>query len=152
MSVVAGDRTRAMASFKRAQIGGLALAVTAGIGLAAAAGAPNGTPVTAPAIEPSKLAAAPSEPATAAAASDESRSAARESGEGKNETPALPKAAAAYASADPEAPNQANLVQSAIDSKVDGIALTLSTPNAFQAVVQNAQKALQDSARLRPQE
>ncbi|GJE05857.1 Membrane-bound lytic murein transglycosylase F [Methylobacterium jeotgali] len=104
MSVVAGDRTRAMASFKRAQIGGLALAVTAGIGLAAAAGAPNGTPVTAPAIEPSKLAAAPSEPATAAAASDESRSAARESGEGKNETPALPKAAAAYASADPEAP------------------------------------------------
>ncbi|MEC4611585.1 substrate-binding domain-containing protein [Tsukamurella tyrosinosolvens] len=42
---------------------------------------------------------------------------------------------------DPQAPNQANLVQAAIDSKVDGIALTLSTPNAFQAVVQNAQKA-----------
>ena len=42
---------------------------------------------------------------------------------------------------DPQAPNQANLVQAAIDSKVDGIALTLSTPNAFQAVVQSAQKA-----------
>ena len=34
---------------------------------------------------------------------------------------------------DPEAPNQANLVQSAIDSKVDGIAVTLAKPDAMAA-------------------
>ncbi|MCV7433315.1 substrate-binding domain-containing protein [Mycolicibacterium bacteremicum] len=34
-------------------------------------------------------------------------------------------------SADPEAPNQANLVQSAIDSGVDGIAVTLAKPDAM---------------------
>ena len=32
---------------------------------------------------------------------------------------------------DPEAPNQANLVQSAIDSRVNGIALTLAKPDAM---------------------
>ncbi|AKE40266.1 ABC-type sugar transport system, periplasmic component [Corynebacterium kutscheri] len=41
-------------------------------------------------------------------------------------------------SSDPQAPNQANLVQSAIDAKVDGIALTL--PNA-QAIGPVAKKA-----------
>ena len=34
---------------------------------------------------------------------------------------------------DPEAPNQANLVQSAIDSGVKGIAVTLAKPDAMQA-------------------
>ena len=34
-------------------------------------------------------------------------------------------------SADPDAPTQANLVQSAIDSKVDGIAVTLAKPDAM---------------------
>lgn len=43
-----------------------------------------------------------------------------------------------YAS-DPQAPNQANLVQSAIDSNVDGIAVTI--PNA-QAIGPTAQKAV----------
>ena len=38
-------------------------------------------------------------------------------------------------SADPEAPNQANLVQAAIDSKVDGIALTLAKPDAMAPAV-----------------
>lgn len=42
-------------------------------------------------------------------------------------------------SSDPQAPNQANLVQSAIDSKVDGIAVTM--PNA-QAIGPVAQKAV----------
>lgn len=42
-------------------------------------------------------------------------------------------------SADPEVPNQANLIQSAIDSDVDGIALTM--PNA-QALGPTAQKAV----------
>jgi simple sugar transport system substrate-binding protein len=42
---------------------------------------------------------------------------------------------------DPQAPNQANLVQTAIDSKVDGIALTLATPSAMAKVVQSAQTA-----------
>ncbi len=37
---------------------------------------------------------------------------------------------------DPEAPNQANLVQSAIDSKVNGIALTLAKPDAMAPAVQ----------------
>ena len=36
---------------------------------------------------------------------------------------------------DPEAPNQANLVQSAIDSKVNGIALTLAKPDAMAPAV-----------------
>ncbi|GAB3216455.1 substrate-binding domain-containing protein [Mycolicibacterium hippocampi] len=39
---------------------------------------------------------------------------------------------------DPEAPNQANLVQSAIDSGVDGIAVTLAKPDAMQAAVNAA--------------
>ena len=40
---------------------------------------------------------------------------------------------------DPEAPNQANLVQSAIDSNVDGIAVTLAKPDAMQAAVKAAE-------------
>ena len=40
---------------------------------------------------------------------------------------------------DPEAPNQANLVQSAIDSGVDGIALTLAKPDAMAAAVKAAE-------------
>src|ERR1700761_7757188 len=40
---------------------------------------------------------------------------------------------------DPEAPNQANLVQSAIDSGVKGIAVTLAKPDAMQATVQAAE-------------
>jgi simple sugar transport system substrate-binding protein len=39
---------------------------------------------------------------------------------------------------DPEAPNQANLVQSAIDSKVNGIALTLAKPDAVAPAVKAA--------------
>jgi simple sugar transport system substrate-binding protein len=39
---------------------------------------------------------------------------------------------------DPEAPAQANLVQSAIDSKVDGIALTLAKPDAMAPAVKTA--------------
>src|SRR5690242_8636808 len=39
---------------------------------------------------------------------------------------------------DPEAPNQANLVQSAIDSGVDGIAVTLAKPDAMKGAIQNA--------------
>jgi simple sugar transport system substrate-binding protein len=42
---------------------------------------------------------------------------------------------------DPEAPNQANLVQSAIDSKVDGIALTLAKPDALAPAVKAAEAA-----------
>ncbi|ACY22791.1 periplasmic binding protein/LacI transcriptional regulator [Gordonia bronchialis DSM 43247] len=41
-------------------------------------------------------------------------------------------------SSDPEAPNQANLVQSAIDSKVDGIAVTLAKPDAMAPAVRKA--------------
>jgi len=39
---------------------------------------------------------------------------------------------------DPEAPNQANLVQTAIDSGVKGIAVTLAKPDAMQAAVKAA--------------
>jgi simple sugar transport system substrate-binding protein len=39
---------------------------------------------------------------------------------------------------DPEAPNQANLVQSAIDSKVAGIALTLAKPDAMAPAIKAA--------------
>src|SRR5712672_3374442 len=39
---------------------------------------------------------------------------------------------------DPEAPNQANLVQTAIDSGVKGIAVTLAKPEAMRAAVQAA--------------
>ena len=39
---------------------------------------------------------------------------------------------------DPEAPNQANLVQSAIDSGVDGIAVTLAKPDAMAPAVKAA--------------
>ena len=42
---------------------------------------------------------------------------------------------------DPEAPNQANLVQSAIDSGVDGIAVTLAKPDAMRAAVERANAA-----------
>lgn len=41
-------------------------------------------------------------------------------------------------SSDPEAPNQANHVQSAVDSGVDGIAVTLAKPDAMKLAVQNA--------------
>ncbi|GHF78420.1 sugar ABC transporter substrate-binding protein [Streptomyces thermodiastaticus] len=41
-------------------------------------------------------------------------------------------------SADPNAGNQANLVQNAIDQKVDGIAVTLAKPDALKAVVGKA--------------
>ncbi len=40
---------------------------------------------------------------------------------------------------DPEAPNQANLVQAAIDSGVDGIAVTLAKPDAMQGAVKAAE-------------
>ncbi|MBB2992420.1 simple sugar transport system substrate-binding protein [Mycolicibacterium iranicum] len=42
---------------------------------------------------------------------------------------------------DPEAPNQANLVQSAIDSNVDGIAVTLAKPDAMAPAVKAAEAA-----------
>ncbi|MEE3852938.1 substrate-binding domain-containing protein [Gordonia sp. LSe1-13] len=41
-------------------------------------------------------------------------------------------------SADPQAPNQANLVQAAIDSDVDGIAVTLAKPEAMAPAVSRA--------------
>ncbi|MGW4334683.1 substrate-binding domain-containing protein [Rhodococcus koreensis] len=44
-------------------------------------------------------------------------------------------------SSDPEAPNQANLVQSAIDSQVDGIALTLAKPDAMRTAAASADAA-----------
>ncbi|MBD0321815.1 MAG: substrate-binding domain-containing protein [Aldersonia sp.] len=44
-------------------------------------------------------------------------------------------------SADPEAPNQANLVQSAIDSNVAGIAVTLAKPDAMAPAVAAAEAA-----------
>jgi simple sugar transport system substrate-binding protein len=40
---------------------------------------------------------------------------------------------------DPEAPNQANLVQTAVDSGVKGIAVTLAKPDAMKAAVQNSE-------------
>ncbi|GHH29049.1 sugar ABC transporter substrate-binding protein [Streptomyces lanatus] len=43
-------------------------------------------------------------------------------------------------SADPNAGNQANLVQNAIDQKVDGIAITLAKPDAMKDVVSKATK------------
>ena len=39
---------------------------------------------------------------------------------------------------DPEAPNQANLVQTAVDSDVKGIAVTLAKPDAMKAAVEAA--------------
>jgi simple sugar transport system substrate-binding protein len=42
-------------------------------------------------------------------------------------------------SSDPEVPNQANLVQSAIDSGVKGIAVTLAKPDAMKAAVEGAE-------------
>ena len=42
---------------------------------------------------------------------------------------------------DPEAPNQANLVQAAIDSGVDGIAVTLAKPDAMRAAIERANAA-----------
>ncbi|MGA5603541.1 sugar ABC transporter substrate-binding protein [Streptomyces griseoincarnatus] len=44
-------------------------------------------------------------------------------------------------SADPNAGNQANLVQAAIDQKVDGIAVTLAKPDAMKGVIGKADKA-----------
>ncbi|MCC9708441.1 substrate-binding domain-containing protein [Streptomyces sp. MNU76] len=44
-------------------------------------------------------------------------------------------------SADPNAGNQANLVQNAIDQKVDGIAVTLAKPDAMKSVLAKAQQA-----------
>ncbi|MBC9728215.1 substrate-binding domain-containing protein [Streptomyces sp. TRM68367] len=44
-------------------------------------------------------------------------------------------------SSDPNAGNQANLVQNAIDQKVDGIALTAAKPGAMKAVVAKAKAA-----------
>jgi simple sugar transport system substrate-binding protein len=44
-------------------------------------------------------------------------------------------------SSDPEAPNQANLVQSALDSKVNGIAVTLAKPDAMAPAVKAALSA-----------
>ena len=44
-------------------------------------------------------------------------------------------------SADPNAGNQANLVQNAIDQKVDGIAITLAKPDALKDVVGKAKAA-----------
>ncbi|MEU2336419.1 sugar ABC transporter substrate-binding protein [Streptomyces sp. NPDC006654] len=44
-------------------------------------------------------------------------------------------------SADPNAGNQANLVQNAIDQKVDGIAVTLAKPDAMKDVVSKASSA-----------
>jgi simple sugar transport system substrate-binding protein len=42
---------------------------------------------------------------------------------------------------DPNAANQANLVQNAIDQKVDGIAVTLAKPDAMKGVIAKAEKA-----------
>ncbi|MEV6766622.1 sugar ABC transporter substrate-binding protein [Streptomyces sp. NPDC051105] len=44
-------------------------------------------------------------------------------------------------SADPNAGNQANLVQNAIDQKVDGIAVTLAKPDALKTVIGKATSA-----------
>jgi simple sugar transport system substrate-binding protein len=44
-------------------------------------------------------------------------------------------------SSDPSAGNQANLVQNAIDQKVDGIALTAAKPSAMKAVIDKANTA-----------
>lgn len=44
-------------------------------------------------------------------------------------------------SSDPQAPNQANLVQNAIDSKVDGIAVTMPNPEAIGPVAKKADDA-----------
>ncbi|KPI19007.1 Periplasmic binding protein domain containing protein [Actinobacteria bacterium OK074] len=44
-------------------------------------------------------------------------------------------------SADPNAANQANLVQNAIDQKVDGIAVTLAKPDAMKDVITKAENA-----------
>ncbi len=44
-------------------------------------------------------------------------------------------------SADPNAGNQANFVQNAIDQKVDGIAVTLAKPDAMKDVLAKAEKA-----------
>ena len=43
-------------------------------------------------------------------------------------------------SSDPNAANQANLVQNAIDQKVDGIAVTLAKPDAMKGVLATAEK------------
>src|SRR5438445_10066994 len=42
-------------------------------------------------------------------------------------------------SSDPGGPNQSNLVQNAIDQKVDGIAVTLAKPDAMKGVIAKAE-------------
>src|SRR4051794_24463510 len=44
-------------------------------------------------------------------------------------------------SADPNAAAQANLIQNAIDQKVDGIAVTLAKPDAMKSAVAKAERA-----------
>jgi simple sugar transport system substrate-binding protein len=44
-------------------------------------------------------------------------------------------------SSSPNGPNQANLVQNAVDQKVDGIAVTLAKPDAMKSAVEKAEKA-----------
>ncbi|MFJ2606354.1 sugar ABC transporter substrate-binding protein [Streptomyces sp. NPDC087425] len=44
-------------------------------------------------------------------------------------------------SSDPNGPNQSNLVQNAVDQKVDGIAVTLAKPDAMKSSVAQAEKA-----------
>ena len=44
-------------------------------------------------------------------------------------------------SGDPEPAKQAQLIQAAVDSKVDGIAVSLATPDALKEAVQSARKA-----------
>ncbi len=51
---------------------------------------------------------------------------------------------------DPEAPNQANLVQSAIDSGVKGIAVTLAKPDAMAPAVKAASTRAFPSSRSTP--
>ena len=52
-------------------------------------------------------------------------------------------------SSDPEAPNQANLVQSAIDSGVDGIAVTMPNAGAIGPVAKKARELYWDFAHSR---
>ncbi|MBP8532252.1 sugar ABC transporter substrate-binding protein [Streptomyces sp. MK37H] len=44
-------------------------------------------------------------------------------------------------SSDPNGPNQANLIQNAIDQKVDGIAVTLAKPGAVKGAIAKAEQA-----------
>ena len=53
-------------------------------------------------------------------------------------------------STDPNAGNQANLVQNAIDQKVDGIAVTLAKPDAMKDVVAKARRPAYPSSASTP--